>query len=449
MHKRRFSSKKSRVLAASAILLAAALLQGAQGHDDPISGVLLALVVLLPSAKLGGWIAEKIGQPAVMGELAAGMVIGNLGLVGLHGLEYLKTDSALEILAGLGVVLLLFEIGLESSLASLMKVGISSLLVATVGVVLPFILGWVVSAGLLSNHSYYVHVFIGAALCATSVGITARVLRDIGRLQSREAKVILGAAVIDDVLGLVILAIVTGMILAGGAGQTFTAWSILWLTGKVIVFLVGSLAVGIFFVPRLFRQARKAKMEGMLFTLSLAFCFLLSYLAALIGLAPIVGAFAAGLILEGVPWGEYVSEGERSLEDLLHPVSAFLVPLFFVQMGLMMDVTWLERLEVLGLALALTAAAIVGKQACGLAVVERGLNRVAIGIGMIPRGEVGLIFAGIGLTLMIGGERIIDEATFAAILVMVMLTTIISPPLLQWSFRRSRGADAGKGLKEK
>jgi Kef-type K+ transport system membrane component KefB len=438
MHKRRFSSKKSRVLAASAILLAAALLQGAQGHDDPISGVLLALVVLLPSAKLGGWIAEKIGQPAVMGELAAGMVIGNLGLVGLHGLEYLKTDSALEILAGLGVVLLLFEIGLESSLASLMKVGISSLLVATVGVVLPFILGWVVSAGLLSNHSYYVHVFIGAALCATSVGITARVLRDIGRLQSREAKVILGAAVIDDVLGLVILAIVTGMILAGGAGQTFTAWSILWLTGKVIVFLVGSLAVGIFFVPRLFRQARKAKMEGMLFTLSLAFCFLLSYLAALIGLAPIVGAFAAGLILEGVPWGEYVSEGERSLEDLLHPVSAFLVPLFFVQMGLMMDVTWLARLEVLGLALVLTAVAIVGKQACGLAVVERGLNRVAIGIGMIPRGEVGLIFAGIGLTLTIGGERIVDEATFAAILVMVMLTTLISPPLLQWSFRRSR-----------
>jgi Kef-type K+ transport system membrane component KefB len=441
MHKRRFSSKKSRVLAASAILLAAALLQGAQGHDDPISGVLLALVVLLPSAKLGGWIAEKIGQPAVMGELAAGMVIGNLGLVGLHGLEYLKTDSALEILAGLGVVLLLFEIGLESSLASLMKVGISSLLVATVGVVLPFILGWVVSAGLLSNHSYYVHVFIGAALCATSVGITARVLRDIGRLQSREAKVILGAAVIDDVLGLVILAIVTGMILAGGAGQTFTAWSILWLTGKVIVFLVGSLAVGLFFAPRVLRQLAKARTEGMLFAVSLAFCFLLSYLAALIGLAPIVGAFAAGLILEGLPWGEYVSEGERSLEDLLHPVSAFLVPLFFVQVGLKMDVTWLARLDVLGLALALTAAAIVGKQACGLAVVERGLNRVAIGIGMIPRGEVGLIFAGIGLTLTIGGERIIDEATFAAILVMVMLTTLISPPLLQWSFRRSRAKE--------
>jgi Kef-type K+ transport system membrane component KefB len=272
------------------------------------------------------------------------------------------------------------------------------------------------------------------------VGITARVLHDIGQVQSREAKVILGAAVMDDVLGLIILAIVTGMVLAGGAGQVFTAGAIVWLVAKVLLFLVGSLAVGLFFAPRVLRQLAKARTEGMLFAVSLAFCFLLSYLAALIGLAPIVGAFAAGLILEGVPWNEFVSEGERSLEDLLHPVSAFLVPIFFVQMGIKMNVTWLARLDVLGLALALTAAAIVGKQACGLAVVERGLNRLAIGIGMIPRGEVGLIFAGIGLTLSIGGERIIDEATFAAILVMVMLTTLISPPLLQWSFRRSRSS---------
>jgi Kef-type K+ transport system membrane component KefB len=187
------------------------------------------------------------------------------------------------------------------------------------------------------------------------------------------------------------------------------------------------------------RQLARARTEGMLLAVSLAFCFLLAYLAALIGLAPIVGAFAAGLILEGMPWNEFVSEGERSLEDLLHPVSAFLVPLFFVQMGIKMDVAWLARLDVLGLALALTVVAIIGKQACGLAVVERGLNRLAIGIGMVPRGEVGLIFAGIGLTLSVGGERIVDEATFAAILVMVMLTTLVSPPLLQWSFRRSRG----------
>ncbi|HEY2989832.1 MAG TPA: cation:proton antiporter [Candidatus Binatia bacterium] len=423
------------------IIVAALPLLGAASADDPIAGVLLTLVILLPSAKVGGWIAEKLRQPAVLGELLAGMVIGNLGLAGVHGLEYLKTDAALEVLAGLGVVLLLFEIGLESSLASLMKVGLSSFLVASIGVALPFALGWAVSAALLPGHSYYVHAFVGATLCATSVGITARVLRDIGRVQSREAKVILGAAVIDDVLGLIILAIVTGMVTAAAAGETFTTGSVLWLIAKVVVFLAGALAAGLFLVPRVLRQAAKAQTEGMLFAVSLTFCFLLAYISALIGLAPIVGAFAAGLILEGMPWGEYISEGEHSLEDFIHPVSAFLVPLFFVQMGLKMDVTWLARLDVLGLASALTVVAIIGKQVCGLAVVERGLNRLAIGVGMIPRGEVGLIFAGVGLNLSVGGERIVDEATFAAILVMVMLTTIISPPLLQWSFRRPRGAE--------
>jgi Kef-type K+ transport system membrane component KefB len=398
----------------------------------------LTLAILLPAAKLGGLAAEKLGQPAVLGELCAGIVIGNLGLAGFHGLEYLETDRALEILAGLGVVLLLFEIGLESTFADLIKVGVSSLLVAGVGVILPFVLGWLVSAALLPDASRYVHAFIGATLCATSVGITARVLRDIGRLQSREAKIILGAAVIDDVLGLIILAVVTGMIAAAGSAQAFTAASVIWLVVKVILFLAGALALGLFFAPRVLRHAAKARTEGMILALSLAFCFLLSYLAALIGLAPIVGAFAAGLILEGMRWEEYIPEGERSLEDLLHPVSAFLVPLFFVQMGLRMDLAWLLRADVLGLALVLTAAAVAGKQICGLAAVERNLNRLAIGIGMVPRGEVGLIFAGIGLNLSVGGERILNEGAFAAILVMVMITTIISPPLLQWSFKRSR-----------
>ena len=175
----------------------------------------------------------------------------------------------------------------------------------------------------------------------------------------------------------------------------------------------------------------------MLFSLSLAFCFLLSYLATLIDLASIVGAFAAGLILERVPFEDYLREGELSPEAMLHPLSAFLVPLFFMQMGLKIDLSSLFSPEVLGLALALTVVAILGKQACGLGAVERGLDRLSIGIGMVPRGEVGLIFAGVGLTLSVGGERIIDEAVFAAILTMVMVTTVITPPLLQWSFFRS------------
>lgn len=402
-----------------------------------MSSLLLTLVILLPAAKLAGFGAERLGQPPVMGELLAGMVLGNLALVGLRELDYLKSDAAVEILSNLGVILLLFEVGLESSLTDLMKVGISSLLVATIGVALPFCLGWLVSLLLLPERSLYVHAFIGATLCATSVGITARVLQDLHRSRTREARIILGAAVIDDILGLIILAIVSGMILSAGGGAAPSMGSVVWLVFKVFIFLIGSTVLGVFFIPRLFRQAAKTKVKGMLFSLSLTLCFLLSYLATLIELASIVGAFAAGLILEGIPLKDYFPEEERSLEDLLHPLSAFLVPMFFIHMGLKIDLLSFARIEVLGLASALTAVAILGKQACGLGALEKGLNRLSIGIGMIPRGEVGLIFAGVGLTLSAAGERIIDEAIFSAILVMVMVTTLITPPLLQWSFRRS------------
>lgn len=426
---------KSRVL--SGVLLSAAITLGAEGHGDSMGSLLLALVILLPSAKLAAFAIERMGQPGVMGELIIGILLGNLGLIGFHGLDYLKADAGVEILASMGVILLLFEVGLDSSLADLMKVGLSSLIVATVGVVLPFGMGFLVSALLLSDHSFYVHAFIGATLCATSVGITARVLQDIHRSRTLEAKIILGAAVIDDILGLLILAIVSGMILGASTGLPLSMASIVWLTAKALLFLAGSLILGIFFIPRLFRQAAKTRMKGMLFSLSLAFCFLLSYLATLIGMASIVGAFAAGLVLEGVSFEEYLHEEERSLEDLLHPVSAFLVPLFFIQMGLKIDLAALLRTDVLGLAFGLTAVAILGKLICGLGALEKNLNRLALGIGMVPRGEVGLIFAGVGLTLSVAGERIIDEALFAAILVMVMVTTLITPPLLQWSFGRS------------
>jgi Kef-type K+ transport system membrane component KefB len=419
------------------LLISSIVLLGVQEQEDLIKPLLLALVILLPVAKVAGWLVEKLGQPAVLGELLAGMLLGNLSLVGFHALDYLKTDLGFEILSGLGVILLLFEVGLDSSLADLLKVGISSFIVATIGVVLPFGLGWMVSSFLLSEHSLYVHAFIGATLCATSVGITARVLRDMNKTRTREAKIILGAAVIDDVFGL-ILAVITGLIIGAGTGRSVTTTSILWLIAKVATFLAGSIVLGVFFIPRVVRQVAKAKSKGMLFTFALAFCFLLSYLSTLIGLAAIVGAFAAGLILEGVPFQEFLHEDERSPEDMLHPVSSFLVPLFFLNMGIKIELASLLRMEVIGLALALTVVAIIGKQACGWGAVERGLNRLSIGLGMVPRGEVGLIFAGVGLTLNVDGERILDGSTFAAILVMVMITTLITPPLLQWSFTRVR-----------
>jgi Kef-type K+ transport system membrane component KefB len=420
------------------IVISSLLLLAAQEQEQLMKPLLLALVILLPVAKVAGWLVEKLRQPAVLGELLAGIFLGNLGFLGFHGLDYLKTDLGLEILSRLGVILLLFEVGLDSSLADLLKVGTSSLVVALIGVVLPFGLGWMVSSLLLSEHSPYVHAFIGATLCATSVGITARVLRDMNKMRTREAKIILGAAVIDDVLGLVILAIVSGLIIGANTGQGVTTGSIVWLVTKVAIFLVGSLALGILLVPRLLRQLARAKSKGMMFTFALSFCFLLSYLATLIGLAAIIGAFAAGLVLEGVPFQEFLGEGERSPEDMLHPLSTFLVPLFFLYMGIKIEFASLLTANAIGLALALTLVAVVGKQACGLGILEKGLNRLSIGLGMVPRGEVGLIFAGVGLTQSVGTERILDESSFAAIVVMVMATTLITPPLLQWSFSRVR-----------
>jgi Kef-type K+ transport system membrane component KefB len=420
---------------AFSVILASVVFAGAQGHGDAINDLLLALVILLPVAKLAGMLAEKLAQPAVMGELIAGLILGNLGLLGIDDLLFLKTDGGLAILAQLGVILLLFEIGLDASLADLMKVGASSLLVALIGVLVPFILGWLVSAWLLPEHSFYVHTFIGATLCATSVGITARVLQDINAMRTQEAKIILGASVIDDVLGLLILAVVSGMIIGADRGIPVSIGSISYLIGTAVVFLAGSLFVGIRLVPHIFRHAAKTA-RGMLFTLSLSLCFLLSYLSAAIGLAPIVGAFAAGLILESVPMEKYLQAEELSPDKMLHPLSAFLVPLFFVQMGLKIDFASLFRIEVSAFAAALTVAAIIGKQACGFGALSRHLSRISIGIGMIPRGEVGLIFAGIGLSLAVKGERILDEAVFSAILVMVMVTTTVTPPLLKWSFMR-------------
>jgi Kef-type K+ transport system membrane component KefB len=343
-------------------------------------------------------------------------------------------------LARIGVLILLFEVGLESTVRQMMKVGLSAFAVAALGVAAPFALGWGAGALLLPHSSVYVHAFLGATLCATSVGITARVLKDLGRSQSNEAKVILGAAVIDDVLGLVILSVVTGAIEAAGRGGSVSLGEVGWTLGKATIFLVGSLGLGVLISPKLFLLASKLRAPGVLLATGLAFCFLLSWLANKIGLAPIVGAFAAGLILEDLHNRGFADRGEHSLEELIRPVSSFLVPVFFVLMGMRTDLRSFAQPGVLWLACALTAAAILGKQACSLGVIGKGTDRLTVGIGMIPRGEVGLIFANVGLALAIGGERIVDASTFSAVVVMVIVTTMAAPPALKWSLTRRRKA---------
>jgi Kef-type K+ transport system membrane component KefB len=402
----------------------------AGGHANPVTPVLVGMLVMLASAKIAARGAERLGQPGVLGELLAGIVLGSVALFGWDGLTFLATNSGLQILAELGVIILLFEVGLESDLAEMRAVGWSSLAVACLGVVAPFALGWGVSAWLLPEQPTLVHVFIGATLCATSVGITARVLADLGRLQDRVSKIVLGAAVLDDVLGLIVLAVVTGAIQAANQGETLSAMTIGAITGKAVAFLFGALLVGGWASRRLLRLAAGLQSKGMLLVASLCFCFLLSWLAALVGLATIVGAFAAGLILDEVHFHD-VRREERDLGDLLQPIATVLVPLFFVRMGVEVDLRAFGQLEVLGFAAVLTLAAVLGKLACALGVFERGVSRLAVAAGMLPRGEVGLIFAGIGAQLLLDGERVINTEVFSAVVIMVIATTVLAPPLLK------------------
>jgi Kef-type K+ transport system membrane component KefB len=426
--------------------LALALSNAAVPHGDPVAPLVLALAVILITAKIGGELAVRLGQPAVLGELLVGVVIGNLALLGYGGLDYLKTDQVIDLLARLGVIVLLFDVGLESTLGDMLSVGLSAFLVASVGVVAPFVLGWAVGAWLLPAEGAYVHAFLGATLSATSVGITARVLKDLGFERSPEARVILGAAVIDDVLGLVILAAITAVIAAADRGAALSYGGLAITVGKAVAFLVVAVLAGARLSPRLFAAASRLRADGVLLALSLAFCFLLSWLADLVGLAAIVGAFAAGVILEDSHVEAFARRGERPIRELIAPIAAFVTPIFFVVIGMRADVRSLARPEVAGLAAALTAAAVIGKQACSAGVVGVRASRLIVGLGMIPRGEVGLIFAGVGLGLRIGSRPVVSQSTFSAIVVMVMLTTLLTPPALAWAFGRRGRAEQGRGV---
>ena len=431
---------------------------GGGGHADPVAPVLLAIVLILLLAKTGGDLFERFGMPAVLGELTVGVLLGNFALfTGWDGLDVffkLPTDAAamhglyntaviLKILASIGVILLLFEVGLESTVADMMSVGVSSLLVAILGVIAPIILGWLVGWWLIPEEGWQVHAFLGATLCATSVGITARVLKDLGRSQQRESQIILGAAVIDDVLGLIVLAVVSGVIVSNSVSVGNLALIVI----KAFGFLAGAMVLGTTLITKpLFRAASFLRGHGLLVSTSLVICFGFSWLANLVGLAPIVGAFAAGLILEKTHYQELNDrEHHHNLEEALSPLTALLVPIFFVQMGTQVDLASFQDPSVWGLATALTVAAILGKQVCSFGVLEGNLNKLAIGLGMIPRGEVGLIFADVGRGLMAHGEPVINVNTFSSVVVMVMVTTMVTPPLLKWSMVRGSQPDDSTG----
>lgn len=439
----------------------ALLAEASEAELEPLvlASVLLSLITVYLAAKIGGELCARINLPPVLGELVGGVIVGvsalhlivfpeGAGETGSVLLKLVETTAGLDpaslltvfrgesevvsVLAELGVIILLFEIGLESDLKELIRVGPQAAAVAVVGVVVPFALG---TAGLIAlfHIATIPAVFAGAALTATSIGITAKVLAEIQRLSSKEGQIIIGAAVLDDVLGIIVLAVVASLAKTG----EIEILNVVYLIAGATVFLVGSIFLGRLLSPYFVVLVDQLKTRGQVIISSLIFAFALSYIAAAIQLEAILGAFAAGLILAE-------TSKRKELEEQISPIADMLVPVFFVTVGARTDISVLNPLEPAnreGLIIAsfLVIVAIVGKVVTGFAVFgQPGINRLAIGFGMVPRGEVGLVFAGVG-----SASGVLSESLEAAIIVMVILTTFLAPPLLRVVFKSDDDASDG------
>ncbi len=381
----------------------------AAGGSLDWGSIFMALAVVLIAAKAAAELSERVGIPAVLGEIVAGVLIGP------SVLGWVEPTDALKILAEVGVIVLLAQVGLETDLDELRRVGRASTLVAIVGVVLPMSTGFF--AGSVLGESTNASLFLGASLAATSVGITARVFGDLKALSSTEARIVLGAAVADDVLGLVILTVVTRIVEKGSIDIAGLASTI----GLAVGFLVVAGAVGLLVLPRLFAAlGSRVTSSATMGVVAAGVTFLFSAAASGAELAPIIGAFVAGTALARTDHHERI---ERDFQS----IGAVFIPVFFVQIGVDTDVTKFFDLKVLGIAAVLTVIAIAGKALAAVGAVGTPTDKIVIGAGMVPRGEVGLIFATIGVSV-----GVFDEELYAVVLLVVLVTTVITPPVLRW-----------------
>jgi Kef-type K+ transport system membrane component KefB len=446
-------------------------------HADPIAPVILGVTSILFFAIIGRFIARYFGQPTVVGELFMGIVLGNIAwyagfdlitvlregprvfdvvnaslagtplpdaavsilgnekgeeiariVGGPFGGQVMQVAQTVDVFSRYGVIFLLFVVGLETDIKEMRRVGADSIRVAILGVLIPFVFGFAAAAILMPGLSLNSTLFIAATLGATSVGITANVLVEMQRNRSTEGHIILGAAICDDVLGLLILAVVSGIVVSGSVDLLHIGQIVLLSS----LFVIGAAWFGpsiVRFSARI--MGRLDLVEAKMFT-SYLFVMVLAWVANLVGLATIVGAFAAGIVLSDAYFKAYENDrkGLVSIRELIMPLEVILVPIFFILMGIQVKLESFMSLPVLIVASGLLVAAIFGKLASGLGA-RRQVDRLVIGIGMLPRGEVGLVFAAIGRTL-----GVIDDALFAAIVLMVIVTTLMSPPLLKAAINR-------------
>lgn len=452
------------------------------GESDPVASVILWVTLIFLFGLVGRSIAIRLKQPAVFGELLIGVAIGNLcyfggmqvatvlregasiftimsevlkgvalplavqhtildpnyanpiieALGGNHGSELLKVSYVIDAFSRYGVIFLLFMVGVESSVVELKKTGRESFQVALLGVLAPMILGYIVTSFLMPELSFQADLFISATLCATSVGITARVLDEMNVLKTREAKTILGAAMMDDILGLIILSIVSSLVIKG----TVDVLAVSEIIISAVLFFVSTLLLG----PKILHRSVKyfsffEPWEVKLFV-SFVFLMALSWIATIAGLASIIGAFAAGIIIHDGFFKKKDNDprNSMSIRELLSPLEAIMAPLFFTLIGIQVKLETFFNWHVLMIASALVIAAIIGKLVSGLGA-SRKDDRLLIGVGMLPRGEVGLVFASIGRTL-----GVISDELFSAIILMVIITTFIAPPWLKSRYSKERHA---------
>lgn len=414
-------------------------------------GIVFAMfAVVLIAGKIGNFI-ERYGQPAVIGELLAGIFLSALGYFGWGFVSQITSNEPIAFMASFGALLLLFSIGLESNIADMKKVGLNAILVALIGVVVPFVLGAYVLAPIFySDASTNAKLFLGAALVATSVGITASVFRGLNIIRTRAAQTVLGAAVIDDVLGLIVLAVVSAL----ATGGTVSAMSVAFIAAKSFGFLVGALIIGSLLAPQLSKLYSKLYSGiAMKLAFALGFALILGFLAELVGLEPIIGAFAAGLLLEEVHFNSFADpeivhdlkaldfkaekdrqavlrlinkHKETHVEDLISTISLIFVPVFFVYTGMQIDFGSLLQPKLYAVAIVIAIFAIAGKMLAGVAAKGSVREKLLVGVSMVPRGEVGLIFAATGKSL-----GVLSDELFSVIVIVVIITTFVAPPLMK------------------
>ena len=424
-----------------------------QYHAYALSFLWIALALL--AARIGGMI-EKLTQPAVLGELLMGTILGNMFLCGIDFFQPMKSDVYLQFLGEIGIVILLFQVGLESNIKQMQSIGVRAFFVAIIGVLAPYLLGrYLAGPYLMPGFSDQTYIFLGATLTATSIGITARVFKDFNIMDSKESKIIIGAAIIDDIIGLVILAIVTAIIQNGA----FDMYELLITSSLAIGFLMASIVGGSYLAP-FFGKWLSHIHAGQSMKLTFALClgFFLAYLANAIGLSPIIGAFSAGLMLDSTHFKDFHSShliqelktighsqqsevetkilsvaeraNEKHIEELIAPIGQFTTPIFFIITGMSVDLMVFTQTSTVLLGILLTVIAVIGKLLSGFAA-GKGVKHWLIGWGMVPRGEVGLIFASVGKSL-----GVINASEYSVIIMVIISTTFISPIMLNYLIKR-------------